>query len=315
MFFLITLEKFLMRNKPLISIIIPTYNGSQTVLRAINSALNQTYQNIEIIVVDDKSTDNTVEIVKKVKDKRVKLLVHSENRYGSAARNTGMKASKGDYIALLDDDDEFMLDRIEKLYPRINSEYLAVTSDYLLYESGSWRRVSKNQDKQTVSDFLLINSTIGGCSIMIDRRILKLVGYFDETFIRHQDIEYVLRIASKTKIAVVNEPLTKIYGHPGTPDSQKFLEIKEHFLKTFKREIDNLNVDIKNKVYAKHWLQVSRIFSQDGDIKNTVKYLVKSLRYSIIKSDITKILPKETYLLLPFYLLKSWIFGKRKWTK
>ena len=67
------------KNSPLVSVIMPTYNGSNTILRAINSVLNQTYSNLELIIVDDCSKENTFEVVKNVKDKRVKVLRHKKN--------------------------------------------------------------------------------------------------------------------------------------------------------------------------------------------------------------------------------------------
>ena len=96
-----------------VSVIIPTYNRAHLVGRAIRSVLNQTYQDFEIIVVDDCSTDNTEEIVKGFNDHRIRYMRHDRNRGGSAARNTGIKASQGKYIAFLDSDDERLLKKAE----------------------------------------------------------------------------------------------------------------------------------------------------------------------------------------------------------
>jgi len=96
-----------------VSVIIPTYNRAHLVGRAIRSVLNQTYQDFEIIVVDDCSTDNTEEIVKGFNDHRIRYMRHDRNRGGSAARNTGIKASQGKYIAFLDSDDEWLLKKAE----------------------------------------------------------------------------------------------------------------------------------------------------------------------------------------------------------
>ncbi len=307
-------------DNPLISIIIPVYNGESTIERAINSALNQTYRNIEVLVIDDKSTDNTLEVISKIRDKRLRILKHSENKSGSAARNTGIRNAKGEYIAFLDDDDEALPNRIELQFNMlriIGDRYKAVTSNYYIQNKSTWRLIKKNQNAQTIANVLIMKEGLGamGSTLMIHKSLVNDVGYFDESFRRHQDIEYTIRVLRVTKIAVVNEPLVKIYGHPGAPSAEKILQVKEHFLNTFKNDIENFSIDIQKEIYARHWLQVSRFFALDGDIKNTFKYLLKSIRYSIVISDIIKFIPKETYILIPIYLIKGIIFGKRKWQK
>ena len=105
---------------PTVSVIIPTYNRAHLVGRAIKSVLNQTYRDFEIIVVDDGSTDNTKDIIKEFqkKDKRIKYIPYEKNKGGSAARNTGIKAAKGEYIAFLDSDDEWAYEirKADKLF-------------------------------------------------------------------------------------------------------------------------------------------------------------------------------------------------------
>ena len=101
----------------LISVIIPSYNSGKFLGEAIESVVNQTYKNIEIIVINDGSTDNTEEIAKKwqKRDERVRYLKHKENKGPSAARNTGIKNSRGEYIAFLDDDDEWLPEKLERV--------------------------------------------------------------------------------------------------------------------------------------------------------------------------------------------------------
>ena len=99
---------------PKVSVIIPTYNRAHLVGRAIRSVLNQTYQDFEIIVVDDGSTDNTEEVVKSFNDPRIRYIRHEKNRGGSAACNTGIRAARGEYIAFQDSDDEWLPEKLEK---------------------------------------------------------------------------------------------------------------------------------------------------------------------------------------------------------
>ena len=201
-----------------VSVIIPTYNGSNTILRAINSVLNQTYSNLELIIVDDCSKDNTFEVVKNVKDKRVKVLRHKKNRGGSAARNTGIKEAKGEYIAFLDDDDEWLSEKVEKqveyLKNKESSLCKGVVCSYMILSGKKWRTVIQTKEGDLREDiFLMRLSLAAGSCLMVRREVFNDIGLFNESYLRHQDMEFVLRYLRKYKLAVVREPLAKIYGH------------------------------------------------------------------------------------------------------
>ena len=97
-----------------VSVIIPVHNSSKYIQECINSVINQTYKNLEIIVIDDKSTDNSVEIIKSIRDKRIKSIELKENVGAALARNKGIELSTGDYICFLDSDDYWYHKKIEK---------------------------------------------------------------------------------------------------------------------------------------------------------------------------------------------------------
>ena len=99
---------------PAVSVIIPTYNRAEFLRLAITSVLNQTFQDFEIIVVDDASEDHTHEVMNNLNDKRIKYIRHEVNKRVSAARNTGVLHSSGDYIAFLDDDDEWLPSKLQR---------------------------------------------------------------------------------------------------------------------------------------------------------------------------------------------------------
>ena len=104
------------KDNPLISVIMPTYNRSTIAGNAAISVLQQSYNNIELIIVDDGSSDGTKDIIKALNDTRIKYIRHETNKGGSAARNTGIKSSKGDYLSFIDDDNIWMPEILELQY-------------------------------------------------------------------------------------------------------------------------------------------------------------------------------------------------------
>ena len=108
---------------PLVSVVIPLYNRENTIQRAVDSILNQTYTNIEVLVVDDGSTDASVKMLEKYqKDKRVKVFLQGTNKGANVARNRGIQEAEGEYIAFQDSDDVWLSDKLEKQIKRMESE-------------------------------------------------------------------------------------------------------------------------------------------------------------------------------------------------
>ncbi len=128
-----------MNNNPLVSIIIPTFNRCGVLKRAVLSAVNQTYKKIEIIIVNDASTDATAEVAGLVNDPRLKYIIHEKNQGLAATRNTGIKNSSGEYITFLDDDDEWAPEKISHQLEVFQNENhgigLVFTNGYSEYEN------------------------------------------------------------------------------------------------------------------------------------------------------------------------------------
>jgi glycosyltransferase involved in cell wall biosynthesis len=183
---------------PLVSIIIPAYNVESYIKNAIESALNQTYKNIEIIVVDDGSTDNTKKIIEPYfKSGKIKY-IYQHNKGLSSARNTGIKTAQGEYVALLDSDDEFLPEKIEKQVGFLEARpdcdicycdiwhFQESSPDQLLkinYKYYSGKEVFKN---------LLKKNFINPLSVVFRRKVFDKFGYFNENYRRSEDWEYWL---------------------------------------------------------------------------------------------------------------------------
>ncbi|HKK53949.1 MAG TPA: glycosyltransferase [Patescibacteria group bacterium] len=204
-----------------ISIIIPVYNRQDLLERAIISVLNQTYKNFELIIVNDASTENIKEFVKKFDDKRIKYIEHTINSGGPAKpKNTGIKIAKGDYIAFLDSDDKWLENKLKKqlkLYEKnINNNIGLVGCEEINFnELTQEKRHTKlpalieKMSPEILKKCLPHSSS----SVMIKKSVFKTVGLFSEDFKISDDYDLYIRISRKYKLLFVQEPLFYYYIH------------------------------------------------------------------------------------------------------
>lgn len=196
----------------LVSVIIPTYNYAGFVAKAINSVLDQSYSNTEIIVVDDGSTDNTAVVAQQLlqQDARVRY-VHQHNQGLSAARNTGIKNAKGEFLVFLDADDvlheEKIAAHLEHFATDDQMDISYGSSRYFLSDQPekTYANIALNEqdwmpkvsgDAETVMPALVVNNIMPVCSAMMRRRVVDVVGDFDITLKSLEDWDYWLRAAT-----------------------------------------------------------------------------------------------------------------------
>lgn len=202
----------------LVSVIMPVYNRVDTIKRAVDSVLSQTYSNIELIVVDDGSTDNTLSIIQSYADDRIRVLCQ-EHGGANKARNYGIVNAKGDYIAFQDSDDEWLPDKLRIQIEQMETQgYMACYSAYNLCENGVILTVPfyySNIDKYQTNlrKTLMKHNAIGTPTLVIRREVLKLIGdeYFDERMPRLQDYDFVIRVAKCVEIGYVSRPLVNAF--------------------------------------------------------------------------------------------------------
>jgi glycosyltransferase involved in cell wall biosynthesis len=199
---------------PAVSVVIPVYNRPDAVRRAIQSVLAQTVQDFEIIVVDDGSADAVAAAVASIPDPRLRLIKHERNRGGSAARNTGIRASRAPFIAFLDSDDEWMptkLARQLELFARSGEQLgLVYTGTERRYHDGSVD-VSVPRRYDDLGHELLTVNVVGETSLgMVRRSILSSTGGFDESLPSSQDLDFWLRICEQYTADFVPAPLVRV---------------------------------------------------------------------------------------------------------
>lgn len=186
-----------MANHPLVTIYITTKNRCHLLKRAIDSALNQTWSNTEIIVCDDGSTDNTEELLKeyKVKYSNFNYLRNNESSGACVSRNRAMKEAKGEYITGLDDDDYFLPNRVATLVDAYNDNYAFVCSSYYRKTNEKIRLVKDGIGKLKLSDLLHYNKV--GNQVLTKTSRFRDVGGFDETLPAFQDYDMWVRLQNK----------------------------------------------------------------------------------------------------------------------
>ena len=207
---------FLSYSKPLISVVIPVYNRPTHILNAIESVKTQSFAAYEIIVVDDGSTDSTLVEIEKMDD--ITLLKHDKNKGVSTARNTGIKASKGNWIAFLDSDDIWLRDKLKNQVKYLikNPYYLILQSQEKWIRNGAHLNQKKYHQKHSgyIWDMCLARCMISPSSVMIHRSLIDCGYVFDESLVACEDFDLWLRICRYHAVGLDESvTLVKYGGH------------------------------------------------------------------------------------------------------
>jgi len=190
-----------------VSIILPTYNGSRYIRQSIESCLNQTFRNIELIIVDDGSSDDIAGIVDGYRDSRLKYLRHDKNLSLPRALNTGFRNCTGEYLTWTSDDNYYANNAIEEMvkflqtYPEVDFVY---AESYILDErdGGGGSRIQKN----TPPEYLNVRNGIGAC-FLYKRKVRDTIGDYDPRFLLAEDYDYWIRVAQRFRMQRLFRPL------------------------------------------------------------------------------------------------------------
>ncbi|WP_157351412.1 glycosyltransferase [Aliarcobacter butzleri] len=318
----------------LVSIIITTRNRDHLLPRAIESALNQTYKNIEIIVIDDCSNDNTKNIIydfQKI-DNRIKYIRNDIQSGANVSRNKAILSASGEFIAGLDDDDEFINNRIEILLKNYDSKFAFITSLNFINSNGN---LSESKCPEIVDIQMILNFNILMNQALIEKKRLLEINLYDTNLKAYQDYDVWLRLMLRYgSVKVVQEYLQTVYFDTNRKristqkqsqfngyfnwykKHKKLFSIKQkknhlsHFYKIRNKKISNLffsilatpeNIDTLNSLTQKYnkYKVIQELYKNINQLKNKDEYILYGFGslgqyvFSVLESNVIGILDKN----------------------
>ncbi|MDR5687008.1 glycosyltransferase family 2 protein [Morganella morganii] len=210
---------------PLISIIMPAYNASKYIAESIDSVLTQDNKNFELIIIDDNSLDNTVDIINKYNDPRITLISNPDNYGVSEARNIGIRKANGKYIAFLDSDDIWLPNKLSSQLFYLENGWDVVSSNYTAFENNNKNKTTERKSPNVISySDMLTSNFIGNLTGMYNSEKLGKIYQKNQG---HEDYIMWLEIIQKSKKAYcIQESLAKYRLHNTSLSSNKIKAMK-----------------------------------------------------------------------------------------
>ncbi|MFU8866220.1 MAG: glycosyltransferase family 2 protein, partial [Rhodobacterales bacterium] len=246
-----------------ISVILPTYNRARTLLRAINSVLSQDYREIELIVVDDASTDGTTELLKGVADPRLRVIRHDRNKGVAGATNTGIQAARGAFIAFQDSDDEWLDGKLSQQMARLAAAPPDCVCIYCIkivygrdpaFHRGKRRVACVPGPDETVlegdlHEVLWQRNLVSPQTAICTRAAAQRLGGFDEKLRSDQDWDFFSRLAETGSFAFVDTPLVSTYLQTDSISANVRKSHYSQFIVTNKMK----RRGVPREILAEHW--------------------------------------------------------------
>lgn len=262
---------------PPVSIIIPTYNRSHILGRAIDSVLKQTFTDYELLIIDDASTDGTEDLVKKYNDNRIQYYKHDRNKGAPAARNTGLRFARGEFIAFLDSDNEWLPDRLRK-----QVEMFLQVGDAVGVIYANNKVIDEVNHKEYVWAFglkgnlyreFLQRPFMDFITPLIRKSCFDKIGPMDEKVPSYQEWDTFLRISKYYDFDYVPEILAVYYFHKGNTYSQDAMRIVNGYSYVFKKHKQEMLSVFTPRVLIEHYKNIGRNY------KNGKAYIKMFINY------------------------------------
>ncbi len=262
----------------LVSVVIPTHNRSRCIERAMSSVLAQTYADFEAIVVDDGSTDDTVRVVERYarKDSRIRLIQHDRRKGAQAARNTGIFAATGKWIAFLDSDDEWVPEKLEW-----QSKEIARMAKPCVIHGAGWIQKEQENTREifpmprlngfVYKELLAHPGTLYPC-ILVPKKNLAEIGFLDEKTPSYQEWDISIALAKQLDFVFIDKPLMIYHVHGGDTISKNRVKEAEGWQYIVEKYSAEILKNVGNKVLAQHYSRIATFYLEAGEHQRACKF-------------------------------------------
>ena len=268
----------LLEMSPFFSVVIPTYNRVEFLLEAVESVITQTFNDFEVIIVDDGSTDTTVETIGRLADNRITLVQNDRGKGGAGTRNAGIFRATGSWIAFLDDDDIWFPEKLQKQHDylkTVESEVGMIYTGHVRFKESIakvYQAFIPTLEGQIFRELLYKNSIAGFYSVAIRRDILMTLEGLDERFPAQQDHDLYTRVARDYKVACLPEPLVYVrFSEEGRITTNVSRRLKSSQLFFEKYESD---ATVDRQIRAKLHTNIMMFAFAAGEWKIFVKHFI-----------------------------------------
>lgn len=296
-----------LKKNPLVSVIVTTFNRKELLKETIDSILNQTYKNFELIVVDNNSNYNFFEFIADFNDERLSAYQNNNNGIIAVNRNFGIKKSKGEFIAFCDDDDTWKENKIEVQIKCFDDEnIIGVASSASLFGEIKYINQKQSSEKLVMGfEDIYINPIIYLSSLIIYNKKI----FFDESleFRYVEDYELLLRLTLNTKKKILRLPDYLINYRLHNTNASSDLAKSEHVINILEKYKNEVTIKSKKIVYSKSYLTIA-IKALKASSEKSEFYVIKAYKFGNLKQKI-KLFPMLILIYLP-ELFKQYLLGK-----
>lgn len=272
-------------NKPIFSVIIPTYNREKLISTAIDSVLSQTFTDFELIIVDDGSQDNTKGVIQKYieRDERVHY-IYKKNGGQNSALNAGLNCITGRYVAFLDSDDSWLPTKLEKVFRRFqeDEEIGVVYHQTGIINKGKLQAVNEACLEGYVYKEVLEQEFLASqISLAAKRECMEQIGGYDEKFAQYQDDDMCFLLAKNYKIGVIKEVLSIIGGEANDRMSDDGFKMAQYYLVLIEKYKEDILQFCGDQKLAEMYYRAGEKYSYIGDKEKAKELFVIAKRYDI----------------------------------